>query len=184
MIEKAFEERNSSRLQTLVAQVEVKIRNHDAASVCASSAPPVSAAIAHAASSEPEFQTHVQTHNANLFLRHLPQSRAVSEYHRPSKVKRGPRPRILVTTADGPVSASSSRLGSSTCKHEAFRKFAFATGRRHLAENMLGESPCPELSKNSKQRILRLSYPILFTPVSNWISLFLLSHTIISTCWI
>jgi hypothetical protein len=106
MIEKAFEERNSSRLQTLVAQVEVKIRNHDAASVCASSAPPLSAAIAPAASSEPEFQTHVQTHNANLAS--LATFAAVSEYHGPPKVRRGPRTRILVTTADGPVSASSS----------------------------------------------------------------------------
>ncbi len=68
MIGKATEEpqRNSSRLQTLVARVEAKIRKHDAASVCASLASPVSAAIAPAAFSEPEFQNHVQTHNANL----------------------------------------------------------------------------------------------------------------------
>ncbi len=103
-IEKAFEERNSSRLQTLVARVEAKIRNHDAVSVCASSAPPVSAAIALAASSEPEFQTHVQTHNANLASRApFVASVGISEYHGPPKVKRGPRPRIVVTTAGGPV---------------------------------------------------------------------------------
>ncbi len=35
MIEKALDDRNSSRFQTLVARVEAKIRNHDAASVCA-----------------------------------------------------------------------------------------------------------------------------------------------------
>jgi hypothetical protein len=67
-MERAFEERNSSRLLTLVARVEAKIRNHVAASFCASSAPLVSAAIAPAASSEPAFQTHVQTHNPNLSL--------------------------------------------------------------------------------------------------------------------
>jgi hypothetical protein len=51
VIERAIDTSNSSRLQTLVARVEAKIRNHDAANVCASSASPVSAAITPAASS-------------------------------------------------------------------------------------------------------------------------------------
>jgi hypothetical protein len=59
LIENAFDDRNSSRFQTLVARVEAKIQNHDAASVCAS---PASVAIAPATSSEvaPEFQNHIQ----------------------------------------------------------------------------------------------------------------------------
>ncbi len=59
MIEKAFDDCESLRFQTLVAHVEAKIRNHDTASVCAS---PASVAIAPATSSEvaPEFQNHIQ----------------------------------------------------------------------------------------------------------------------------
>jgi hypothetical protein len=66
MIDEELEKRNSSRLQTLVARVESKIRKHDAASVCASSASPASAAIAPATSSEaaPKFQSHVQSSNS------------------------------------------------------------------------------------------------------------------------
>jgi hypothetical protein len=135
MIEKVFEERNSSRLQTLVARVEAKFenQNHGVASVCASSASPLSAAIAPAASSEPEFQNHIQTHNSDLAS--LAVFAAVSEYRGPPKTRRGPKPRIVVTTADGTV--SSSRSGLSTYKHEEFQQFAFANGKRHLAENRL-----------------------------------------------
>jgi hypothetical protein len=85
MIEKEFEERNSSRSQTFVARVEAKIRKHDATSVCDSRASPASAAIAPTASFEseaaPEFQNLVQTHNSNLAS--LAASAAVSEYHWP-----------------------------------------------------------------------------------------------------
>jgi hypothetical protein len=66
MIEIAIGERNSARLQKLIARVEAKIRKHDAASVCASSASPVSAAIEPNTSSEAEIQNRIQTHNADL----------------------------------------------------------------------------------------------------------------------
>jgi hypothetical protein len=88
MIGKAFEEHNSSRLQTLLARVEAKIQYHDAASVCASTASPVSAAIAPAASSDPEFQNHIQTHIADLAS--LAAFAAVPEYRGPPKTRRGP----------------------------------------------------------------------------------------------
>ncbi len=91
-MERKFEERNSSRLQTLVARVEAKIRKHDVTSVCASPESAASAAIAPAASSDaaPEFQNHVQTLNANLAF--LAAFAAVSEYRGPPKVKRDPKP--------------------------------------------------------------------------------------------
>jgi hypothetical protein len=128
----------SEFVQSLVARVEAKVRNHDADSVFASSASPVSAAITPAASSEPEFKNHIQTHNADLAS--LATFAAVPEYHVSPKT-RGPRPRTAVTTSDGLVSVSSYLSSSSTSKHKDFRQLAFATGRRHLAENRLGEVP-------------------------------------------
>ncbi len=64
---------------------------------------------------------------------------AVQEYRGPPKTRRGRKPRIVLTTADGTV--PSSRSHSSTYKHESFRHFAFATGKRHLEENRLGQVP-------------------------------------------
>ncbi len=101
-----FEERNSSRLQTLIARVEAKIRNHDFE---------LSAAIAPAASSEaaPELHNHVQTDNANLAS--FEAFAAVSEYRGPPKVRtlrRGRKTRIVVTLAAGTASSSRSHLST------------------------------------------------------------------------
>jgi hypothetical protein len=85
-----------------------------------------------------QIQNHVQTQNADLAS--LAAFAAVSEYRVPTTmVRRGQKPKIVVTTADG--TASLSRPRSFTCKHEQFRQFAFATGRRHLVENRLGQVP-------------------------------------------
>ncbi len=122
MIEIAIAERNSARLEKLIARVEAKLQKFNATSVGASSAPPVSAAIERQiesdTSSVAESQNRIQTHNADIAsLATLP---AILEYHGPPKTKRGRRPRILVTTAGDPVSVSSSHSYSSTSKHEAF----------------------------------------------------------------
>ncbi len=88
MIERAFDTSNSSRLETLAALVEAKIRNHDAASVCAS--PATDRLLRRpAASSETalEFQNHIQTHDANLA--YLAAFAAVLEYTELLKVRRG-----------------------------------------------------------------------------------------------
>jgi hypothetical protein len=73
------------------------------------------------------------------------------EYNGRQKNRRGPKPRIeLVTTAGDPVSVSSKRAYSSTRKHEAFRRFAFDTGRRHLAEGKLGYNPLIKIIQEYK----------------------------------
>jgi hypothetical protein len=104
IIEKAFDERNSARLEKLIARVEAKLKKFDPASVGASSASPVSAAIERPiepdTSSVAESQNRIQTHNAGL-----PSLATFPAVTFPTK--RGPRPRIPVTTAGAPVSVSS-----------------------------------------------------------------------------
>ncbi len=66
--EKAFNERNSARLEKLIARVEAKLQKFDPASVGASSASPVSAAIERPIEPDTslvaESQNRIQTHNA------------------------------------------------------------------------------------------------------------------------
>ncbi len=102
MIEKAFEERNSSRLQKLIARVEAKLQKIDAASVGASSASlvPVSAAIERQIEPDTfsgvEFQNRIQTHNADqASFATFP---AVPEYHGPPKTRRSPSLQLGKTT--------------------------------------------------------------------------------------
>ena len=99
MIEKAFDDRNSSRFQTLVARVEAKIRNHDAASVCAS---PASVAIAPATSSEvaPEFQNHIQTHDANHHETGIPEPHKIQEGLKTKSYSDADNSIIMMTSSD------------------------------------------------------------------------------------
>jgi hypothetical protein len=147
MINKAFDERNSARLEQLIARVQARLQKFDAASVGASSASPVqnSPKITiqpETSSSVAESQNRIRIPNADqASLAPFP---AGPEYHMAPKTKRGPKPkiRILVTT-DGvsspPGEAPAPRRYKTSCKYDAFRQFAFDLGKKHLERKTLGQ---------------------------------------------
>jgi hypothetical protein len=129
MVNKAFDERNSARLEQLIARVQARLQKFDAASVGASSASPVqnspaitiqsewavtSSSVAESqnripipyasssvtSSSVAESQTRIRIPNADqASLAPFP---AGPEYHVAPRTKRGPKPKILIrVTTDG-----------------------------------------------------------------------------------
>ncbi len=95
MISKAFAERNSARLEQLIARLQAKIQKIYAAKVGASSASPVQNSLQiepATASSVAESQNSIQIRNADQVS--LAPNPAGPEYHMVPKTKRGPKPKI------------------------------------------------------------------------------------------
>ena len=145
MVNKAFDERNSARLEQLIARVQARLEKFDAASVGASSASPVqnSPAItiqsewAVTSSSVAESQNRIPIPNADqASLAPFP---AGPEYHVAPRTKRGPKPKILIrVTTDGvsspPGEARAPRRYKTSCKYDAFD-----FGKSHLESKTLGQ---------------------------------------------
>ena len=164
MLEIAIEARNSARLEKLIARITAKIQKSDAASIGASSASLGSAAIepytSHSLGSaaiEPytssvaaESPNSIPTYNAGLpslatlpaipCNSGIPTLPAIPEFPRR---RRGPKPRgpriHLVTGGPSSPDCGHEPSSSHSCKHEAFRLYAYTTGKRHQEEGRLGE---------------------------------------------
>ena len=151
MIEIAIEARNSARLEQLIARITAKIKKSDAASVGASSASLGSAAIEpYTSSVAAESPNSIPTYNAGLpslatlpaipCNSGIPTLPAIPEFPRR---RRGPKPRgpriHLVTGGPSSPDCGHEPSSSHSCKHEAFRLYAYTTGKRHQEEGRLGE---------------------------------------------